>query len=154
MGLNRVGHRVTLAITSLVILIFLGLQTIALLGLYRGRLWPFVDYPMYRHPHYEGDSIDRYFLFGISEDNTEMPISAEDLGLNFWKFLWGFVPAVVEDRREQIEVYIDFYRTRHNKVLLGLRLENHPLVLSRNGLSPAPVQVVKTIRLKSQPAQP
>ena len=134
---------------SLVIIALLALQTIAIFGSHLPRLWPFVDYPMYSAAFYEHDIIDHYYLFGILKDDTEVLILPEDLGLGFFKFLWRLVPAVKGYDREKLETYIQLYWIRHNKQMIGMRLENHPVAVSKEGLTPAPPQIVKTIWLGS-----
>ena len=145
-------------LTSFVILIFLVFQTVASFNLigrtvhkYYGSpfLFPFLDYPMYDAPHYEGDTLKQYFVFGTLEDLTEVPIVPEDLGLHFWLFRRGFVFALLKDDYDEIKNYAALYEKRHNKRLIGLRLENHPLVLSRDGVDPGVKQTLKNFRLET-----
>lgn len=111
-------------------------------------LWPFLDYPMYSSPHYAGDTISQPLVFGILEDSSEVPILPEDLGLDYWQFMRGLVEdGLLRDRRERIKIYAELYRSRHNKKLTGLRLKNHPFVLSREGAYRVSPRVVKEIRL-------
>jgi hypothetical protein len=117
-------------------------------------LWPFLDYPMYCLPHHKGDALDRYFVFGTLEDSTEVPIFPEDLGLHFWQFYGqsqqiGVVVALLRENNKLIKTYVELYQSRHNKRLLGLRLENHPLILSREGANPGPRQVLKRIQFNT-----
>ena len=114
-------------------------------------LWPFLDYPMYSIPHHDGDALDRYFVFGTLEDSAEVPIFPEDLGLHFWQFYGqsqqrSVVAALLHENSSLIKTYVELYQSRHNKRLLGLRLENHPLILSREAVNPGPRQVLKNIR--------
>ena len=114
-------------------------------------LWPFLDYPMYSIPHHDGDALDRYFVFGTLKDSAEVPIFPEDLGLHFWQFYGqsqqrSVVAALLHENSNLIKTYVELYQSRHNKRLLGLRLENHPLILSREAVNPGPRQVLKNIR--------
>ena len=44
-------------------------------------IYPFLDYPMYSTPKYEGDSFDRYWVFGISENSNQVRILPKDIGV-------------------------------------------------------------------------
>ena len=106
---------------------------------------------MYSIPHHDGDALDRYFVFGTLEDSAEVPIFPEDLGLHFWQFYGqsqqrSVVAALLHENSNLIKTYVELYQSRHNKRLLGLRLENHPLILSREAVNPGPRQVLKNIR--------
>ena len=112
-------------------------------------LWPFLDYPMYSTAHYEGEEIEHYAVFGTLEDATEVPILPEDFGLHFWIFRRTFVFAMLGDDQKQIKDYAELYNSRHNKYLTGLRLENHPLILSGNGANPGLRQILRNVRLET-----
>ncbi len=117
-------------------------------------LWPFLNYPMYCIPHHKGDALDQYFVFGTLEDSIEVPILPEDLGLHFWQFYGksqerGVVIALLQENNKLIKTYVELYQSRHNKRLVGLRLENHPLILSREGVNPGPRQVLKNFQFNT-----
>jgi len=84
-----------------------------------------------------------------SEDLTEVPILPETLGLHFWLFRRGLVFALLRDDYDKIKNYAALYEKRHNKQLIGLRLENHPLVLSRDGVNPGIKQTLKNFRFET-----
>lgn len=107
--------------------------------------WPFIDYTMYSKAHYPGDSINRYVLFGILKDSREVSISSFDLGLTFYQFINGLVPAMIKGETAKIQLYVQLYERNHGKSLVGLRLENHPIVLSRERSRPGAIQALKTI---------
>lgn len=113
-------------------------------------LWPFVDYPMYSEPRYEGSEFEQHFVFGILEDSTEVPLRPEDLNLHFWLFRRGLVFAMLRNDTTQIQAYVDLYQKLHHKRLVGLRLENHPLILSREGMTPGPTRILRTFQLASR----
>ena len=159
----RLG-KLGLPFTSLIILGFLTLQTVAafrilcppgtLLHLAPLRLlcspslYPFLDYPMYSDSFREGHKIEQFLVFGVLEDSTEVSILPVDLGLNFWLFRMGFVSSLLQGNRERMETYIELYHRKHQRQLIALRLENHPLVLSKEGVNQAPPQVLKAIQLE------
>ena len=53
--------------------------------------WPFLDYPMYKIPYFEGSEIPLYRVVGILPDSTEVTIRRNDLGFTFTDSL-GFCP--------------------------------------------------------------
>jgi len=134
---------------SLVILGFLGLHLAAgFSGNWRfgSYYWPFLSYPLYHTPHYEGERIKtRTPIIGTWEDGTAVPITRQDLGLNHFRFEWGFVGAVHSEDREKLKVYWDMYRKRKGKRLAALRLENFPMIVTREGMKPAPQETLRII---------
>ncbi len=136
-------------LVSLFILLFLLLQGYAAFGFFSPRLWPFLDYPMYRESKHIGDSIDNFFLYGIQSDSTKVAILPEDLGLNFWKFLWGPVRAIRFNDNKEIQKYVSLYQSKRNYKLFGLQLMNNPLILTEEGVVPLPSpEVVNTVNVK------
>ncbi len=109
--------------------------------------WPFLDYPMYSEAHYEGDAIEQYVVFATFDDGTEAPVRREELGLSFWKFRDGLVYALRHGDRRQLDAYLELFRRRHARLPAALRLEDHPVVISRGGILPAPRKVLKTVTL-------
>ena len=106
------------------------------------RLWPFLTYPMYKRPYYEGDKVVEYFIYGILEDSSEVAINPENLDVNYWMFLWDFVPALQHDDQEKIQEYVAAYHQKYNRKLIGLRLESHPWIISPEGVKPGEPRVL------------
>lgn len=153
---NRYVNLQQLAVPSisLIILTYLGLQAGVTFGIFCPRfcppwLWPFLTYPMYRNPHYEGEKFDRYFVFGTLENATEVPILPEDVGTDFWVFEKSFITPLLKDDRQNIKKFVELYQSRHKRKLVSLRLETHPLLISKQGGIASPTQVIKTIQLKA-----
>ncbi|MGF1480881.1 MAG: hypothetical protein ACFB4I_15580 [Cyanophyceae cyanobacterium] len=111
--------------------------------------YPFLTYPMYSRRYYEGDKIEQYVLLGLLSDSSQVTILPEDLGMGFWLFQKNVIKAVIENDSEQIAQFVEQYQNTHNKTLTGLQLENHPLVLSRDSVSPGEPTVLKSIRLNA-----
>lgn len=128
------------ALVSLFIVGVLGAQTIASFGLQHGPiaddpwLWPFLGYPMYRIPHYEGDRLSRYRMFGILADSSEVAVTPSNLGTSFWTFR-RFAFALQNRDQQEIEVLADLYEQRHGRRPMAFRLEDHPLVLRHSGVT-------------------
>jgi len=140
-------------LASGVIVLVLFLQAIAALGLTPGPiektpfLWPFLDYPMYSTPHYEGDAIPRYRVVGTTADGREMQIDPETLGADFWIFRNAFLfPFRFRADRGELEPGVELFERRHGVTLVEVRLEDRPIVLSRSGSSQGPVELVGTAR--------
>ena len=115
------------------------------------RLWPFVDYPMYSKAKYEGNPIHRLRVIGVLDDSTEIQILAEDLGMGHWHFQ-GFIRALRRGTPpDEIRWFVDSYHQRTERTLRSLRLENHPLAFSREGVAPAPKVVVATVNVDDLP---
>lgn len=103
---------------------------------------------MYKTPHYKGETVDEYLVVGILENSEEVPIRPEEMGLHFWLYRDGFVPALWRGDRARIKEYVRLYESRQHKKLIGLRLEVHPMMLSAEGVRPAPPQVMKKLELQ------
>jgi len=115
--------------------------------------WPFVSYPMYSWPHYWGETINRYTLFGTLENGTEVAITADDLNMNFWEYLWGPVEAVRKNKVVSIRNYLTHDRHLNSRVTVTVRLENRPLLFTAHGAEPLPAKTVKVIHMDN-PASP
>jgi hypothetical protein len=111
------------------------------------KLWPFMDYLMYSIPHYQGDAIDNSLLFGVLEDSSEVSILPADLNLGPFDFLYTLVRQLEQGTNETARKYAEVYQRTHGRKLIGLRLETHPLVLSRDGVKPGSPRVVREFRL-------
>ncbi len=108
------------------------------------KIWPFLGYPMFSYNHQVGDEISRYSVYGTLEDSTVVPILPQDLGVNHWHF--KHLQRALENKDEaKIQNWVEIYQSRHSGHsgrLVGLRMENHPLVFSKEGMEPREPQVV------------
>lgn len=110
--------------------------------------YPFLDYPMYSQPHYEGEQVDRYLLFGISENSATVPILPTDVGLTVNSFRKNVVRALLNNDREKLRAFVSLYQKKHKKTLIELRLENYPLTFSEEGIKPGAREITKAIVVK------
>lgn len=116
--------------------------------------WPFLDYPMYKIPYYEGSQVPLYRVVGILPDSTEVTIQRNDLGFTFTDFNKKVVYPFLDEDTQMIEVWVRIYESKYKKELVGLRLEYQPLILSKSGASDGePVQVLYEIGLQSMQEQ-
>lgn len=105
------------------------------------RTWPFLDYPMYSPPHYEGDAIPRPTLVGITSEARELEIRPEDLGVGYWQYI-VYLRAVQQADHATVRAMVRSYQVRQNVHLSALRLENRRLLLANGKVIPAPVEIV------------
>lgn len=138
---------------SAVICGILGLQTLASFRIDVGPverspwMYPFMDYPMYSWARAEGDSIHRYYLYAILPDSSETFVSAEDLGLDFWLYRSGPVRAARRRNTAELRVYAEEYERHHRRSVIGFRLENRPVLVTRDGAEPAEPFTVSSVLL-------
>lgn len=138
---------------STVIVVVLAFQGIAALGLTPGPveespfLWPFLDYPMYTQPYYEGEAIPRYRVVGVTAGGREVEITRESLETDFWIYRNVFLlPLLYRPQRDELEAGVQLYERRHGVSLVEVRLENRPLVLTREGTEDGEIEFVNTAR--------
>jgi hypothetical protein len=131
-------------VVSLVISVVLMVQTAAAFDLFPRLVsrpshvfWPFLSYPMYRTAHYEGAVIERYRVFGRTENGAEVELEPADFGLNFRKFQDIAVVALRRHDLPQVTTIAEIYRARSGRRLVAMRLERHGPVLTREGLRSA-----------------
>jgi hypothetical protein len=141
-------------LVSFIILVFLLLQAstgllprVLLVFNPSSLLWPFLNYTMYSAAHYERDHINQYSLVGISSDFKEIIILPADLDLKFWLFQ-DLISFIRDGKDQKVKYYIDYYQRKHEKKLIGLRLENYPLILSQGGVRLGERQILKHLWLE------
>jgi len=109
--------------------------------------WPFLSYPMYRKVHFPGDAIPRHRVFGILEDSSEVHITPETLGTNFWIWQRRLVHALDPVDSADLRAMAALYESRDGTPVSGFRLENHPLILSAEGVEEGAAEVIRTVWL-------
>jgi hypothetical protein len=114
-------------------------------------LWPIIEYALYSFPHYEGEKLDHPIIFGVFSDFTEVRIHPADLGLTFSRssYRQGLVDAFQQATAEHLRRYVNWYERRSFKKVIAIRLENHPVVLTKTGVKLDRVEVLKIIRVNS-----
>jgi hypothetical protein len=111
-------------------------------------LWPFMNYPMYRTAHYEGTVIARFHVLGQTAERVEVELTPEDFGLNFRKFQDIAIPAIRRRDVAQVAMFAEIYREKSGNRLVGIRVEQHGDILTRDGLRPAPPAELATVSLR------
>jgi hypothetical protein len=150
-GTQAQPNRLWMALASMAIVIVLALQSLAVArGHHMG--WPFTDYPMYSQSHKEGERVQaRRYVYATLADGSEVPLTPEDLGLgHFWLFtLWVEAPLLKQERAE-LEFVREAYREQRGGEIVALRIEDHPVIVTREGAKAAPPpHVLATVRFAS-----
>lgn len=150
---GKTDSRIGRLAVSWVILVVLAFQGIAAAGLTPGPvekspfLWPFLDYPMYTRPHYEGEGIPRYRVIGVTDEDREVEITPETLGTDYWIYRNAFLFSFrYRGERDELEPGVQLYEDRHGVSLVEVRLENRPLVLTREGTVDGALELEGTAR--------
>lgn len=110
--------------------------------------WPFLDYSMYSPSHYDGEELPQTYVFATLEDSTEVEIVAADLGVNFFQFNKGIVSALEANDTSRIYMWAELYEGRNDKRLTGLRLENRPMIFTRDGLQTGETEILANFRFE------
>lgn len=137
---DRLIGRLQILAASVVVLVTITFQALASFQIQFGPiegspfLWPFLDYPMYTGAHYAGEPLERQVVVGILADSSEVMIAPADLGVTFWQFQNFLNPAILDGHRDRADVYRGIYEERYGEYLIGFRLEDHPLILTEEGL--------------------
>lgn len=100
---------------------------------------------MYKQARYEGNRINQYTLIGTFEDSTEAVILPEDVGLGFWHFEDIFIKPVLKGDSKKILSAVDLYKDKNQQDPVEFRLENQPIVLTRDGVHQPSVETVSSI---------
>jgi hypothetical protein len=75
---------------SLLIVAALTMQVAAILLRTGGAAFPFINYPMYAHPHHEGERIRTYGIHAVFADGSERAVTPQSLpGLSQFHQTWG-----------------------------------------------------------------
>lgn len=115
---------------SLVIVTILGIQFVGGFGFPRAEFWPFLTYPMYAGPRYDGDRFNEYRLFAETEGGERIALLAEDFGYSYWLFREN---AQQEVRRGRVpQVLLAQACARHGNIR-ELVLEDVGYAISRTG---------------------
>ncbi len=129
--------------TSMVILVFLLVQageSFVILCRWKCAPWPFMNYPMYREAYTVGDQVNQYVVFASFADLTEAEIHFTELNLDSWFKFRNFIDAIRRRDLAKIRPLLAVYQQHKGKVVIGLRLEDQPLLLTAAGLMAQPTR--------------
>lgn len=135
-------------LVSVVVIGVLGVQAIAALALTPGPvekppfLWPFLNYPMYSAPHYEGEGVPRFQVLATTSDGRTVEVTKENLGTDFWIFRNAFLlPFDDPGMRDELPSGVEQFENRHDVTLIEVHLENRPLLVTREGTEDGPLEI-------------
>jgi len=149
MSLHERDKILRFAATCIVVSILL-LQGSAILFMAVGKpigswFWPIIDYPMYSKPHYEGDYIEVYFtLEAEMADGTVANITADDVGLNFWKFYY-ICNGLKLSKRAAADLLVSLLPNGDS--IKEIRVYSPPYRLTKNGSKVVPPKLLNKITM-------
>jgi hypothetical protein len=118
------------------------------------RLYPIVEYDMYRDPHKEGERVDASWNLEASfADGRKMEITRQMLGLEIWDFI-GLMQGILNQHLEkQKSQLINLVRTRvpDSANISELHIKSLGLRVSRNGPEKIDAETLLTIPFPAQP---
>lgn len=148
------------AVISLLILVSLGIQggISLVLPLFYSKTfhatWPFINYPMYRPIHHQGDIISNHLIIGVHEDGSESVIKPADFDWDSW-FYDVFVNVIIHKDRTAAEGFLQMDPHTRNVRWKSLRVVDRGKIFRWAGLTPAPETQIAVLNLEpSQKGQP
>lgn len=131
----------------------LGLQLVTGFGFMFKRLWPFICYPMYSIPHFQGENVPIYSLIGVKADGTEVQMTPEDMGLGLSYHLWQKRPvtSMRVGTFEDLPPHLERYKKRTGNLLREVKLINSPARMVEGKIEKLPPITVATYRVPEQP---
>ncbi|GJL64708.1 MAG: hypothetical protein NPIRA04_33620 [Nitrospirales bacterium] len=145
------SHAALFPVVSIVIIVFLVAQLVAIILPVPFYYWPFLDYPMYSKTRVENELVNENLeLVGIVPDGRERRITRQELGLSFFKFNDWLIPRLRDNQNDpSIQVYVEILRAIDHGAFQSIRIQAAPVRISRAGISEAPIQVFRVVDLQS-----
>jgi hypothetical protein len=168
----EIERKYGMLLASLVIVVILGAQALAVIFRSEEWFWPFTDYPMYSTVHRDGDRLDKYYpLFAVFSDQSEKQVLPQDMDLTLFKFEGQLLPIIVCEaaRRNVVEILplrykrhlpscrpdsearlrsmLERYEQRNGKKIARLRLEDYRYMITPKGAMKAPTKILLTLNL-------
>ena len=97
-----------------------------------GWYWPLVDYPMYAFAKREGDHVNvRWIIEVETADGARREVTAEDMGLGFWRFMrTGMI--LVNNPNPNVVAHVT-NAVGKDKKLVAIDVFKYPIVVTREG---------------------
>ena len=115
------------------------------------RLYPIVEYDMYRDPYFEGDRVDATWdIVAVYESGVTMPLGLETLNMSVWdmqRILYLTVIQKSDKGRDSLRTVIRA-RAPQAERIRELRILSLPVRVSRSGPEAIPATVVMTIPMQ------
>ena len=117
-------------------------------------MWPFINYPMYKTPHFDGDRLNVRILLYANLDNGEIvEIRPKDVGFRYFQFFYHarciaeHPPKVCKEPAIYAKRLADRYAIRSDNRILALTTKSYPAKITRNGAAPMESVVLGTVKL-------
>jgi hypothetical protein len=107
--------------------------------------WPFLYYPMYGKPHFEGDTMDQYTVYGLLEKGDAVPIKFHDLGFPWRQFFDKSVDKILKNDTAEIEKVRQLYEKNQGVPLKGISIKVKKWKLKKNGIDVSELTTLKEI---------
>jgi hypothetical protein len=121
-------------------------QTVTSFG-HTDRFFPFLWYPMYAKPHFAGERIEvGHRIYAVTPDGYRHLIDAEsDLDIDFWRYERRLARPLVAGDLHEVRYLLKRIVARY-PTLIGIEVDDYPMVITREGPVPAKVRTVATVR--------
>jgi hypothetical protein len=110
------------------------------------RFFPFLWYPMYAKPHFAGERIDvGHKIYAVTPDGHRHLIDAEfDLDIDFWRYERRLARPLIAGNLHEVGYFLERIAVRY-PTLVGIEVDDYPMVITRDGPVPADVRTVATV---------
>ncbi|MEO1395424.1 MAG: hypothetical protein AAFV90_21180 [Cyanobacteria bacterium J06634_5] len=112
-------------------------------------LYPFLNYGMYSRTKKEGVAVAQYHLMAVFADGSEKRLMPEDLGTTDYWFHGMILRSLAGKDDSKIGPFIQAYEAAGNPSFVTLRLDNNPLVVTREGIDEPPTEMVYSLSIES-----
>ena len=152
MRLSDRNSKVHFVISCFVTIILLS-QGSALLFMAIGKpigtwFWPIIDYPMYSGAHEEGDYLYASLtLEVVTGDGVVSNVTADDIGLNFFKFY--YIGAGISKSSKRYADYLISLMPNGNDVA-EVRVYSSPYIITKKGKTDAPPKLLNVMTIKPE----
>lgn len=107
--------------------------------------WPIIDYPMYSGSHQEGDYLEVSFTLVVEmADGTVSEVTADDVGLNFWKFYYIGM-GISHSEKAPADLLVSLHPNGNS--ITEVRVYSSPFIITKNGKAAAPSKLLNKITM-------
>lgn len=109
--------------------------------------WPIIDYPMYSGAHQEGDYIKQSIpIEVVTENGAVTKVTANDVGLNFWKFLY-IGTGILKSSQKSADLLVSLLP--YGDVVTEIRAYSSPYIITKNGKADVQPVLLNTMIMKN-----
>ena len=110
--------------------------------------WPIIDYPMYSGAHEEGDHLKAFLILEVvTEDGMVSKVTADDVGLNFWKFLY-IGSGIAKSSKRSADLLVSLLPDGKN--ITEVRVYSSPYIITKNGKADATPKLLNILTMKPE----